>query len=315
MTGLPRTAAAIALSMLTGCASVVNGPTQSVGVSSVPPGATVRVDGVEVGRTPLVAEIDRRAGHVVSLSKPPFGTRELTLSRSTSAWVLGNALFGYFGLIGLGVDAATGGLYRLYPPALDATLSVPPGPASAEPDAPVELDEPDPALATIVPKGPPERRPAVGDGAAPRVGGTAAPAPAPHAPPPRSRREGLFVGAALGASTYLPLPLPIVELGYEFDRLGVRARIGALFVGRWALETSWALDAERRTRAYLTVGLDNALLDAYEFVGVGLERRLGRGDWFAQLDVTDGGNDDRFDGGNGITEAGIAAGLSVGLRR
>lgn len=45
----------------------------------------------------------------------------MTLTKSVSGWVWGNIIFG--GLIGLAVDAITGGLYNLNPGQLAATLA------------------------------------------------------------------------------------------------------------------------------------------------------------------------------------------------
>ena len=49
------------------------------------------------------------------------GPFELPLRRSTSGWVWGNLVFG--GLPGLAVDAITGGLYKLEPTQVNASLA------------------------------------------------------------------------------------------------------------------------------------------------------------------------------------------------
>ncbi|MFH1337185.1 MAG: PEGA domain-containing protein, partial [Candidatus Zixiibacteriota bacterium] len=46
---------------------------------------------------------------------------EATITRSVSGWVWGNVLFG--GLIGLAVDAISGGLYKLTPDQVAGTLT------------------------------------------------------------------------------------------------------------------------------------------------------------------------------------------------
>jgi hypothetical protein len=46
---------------------------------------------------------------------------DLTLTRSVSGWVWGNVAFG--GLIGLAVDAIDGGMYKLSPEQLTASLT------------------------------------------------------------------------------------------------------------------------------------------------------------------------------------------------
>ena len=47
---------------------------------------------------------------------------EVVLTRQTSAWVLGNLVFGLGAPIGILIDAAAGGMYTLRPGQIDATL-------------------------------------------------------------------------------------------------------------------------------------------------------------------------------------------------
>ena len=60
---------------------------------------------------------------------PGYQPFEATVTRSVSGWVAGNILFG--GLIGLSVDAISGGLYTLGPEQITATLTASPQPAVA----------------------------------------------------------------------------------------------------------------------------------------------------------------------------------------
>lgn len=105
---------------VTGCASIMHGTTQSVGISSSPSGASVSVDGQNFGTTPAFADLSRNGTHIVSISLPGYRTQDLTLTKSVSDWVWGNIVFG--GIIGLAVDAATGGLYKLSPEQMVASL-------------------------------------------------------------------------------------------------------------------------------------------------------------------------------------------------
>jgi hypothetical protein len=73
-----------------------------------------------VGRTPVIAKLARGDNHVVRLELPGYQPFETTFTKSVSGWVWGNILFG--GLIGLAVDAISGGLYYLTPEQLQATL-------------------------------------------------------------------------------------------------------------------------------------------------------------------------------------------------
>ncbi len=52
---------------------------------------------------------------------PGYQPFDLTLTHSVSGWVWGNVAFG--GLIGLAVDAISGGMYKLSPEQLAASLA------------------------------------------------------------------------------------------------------------------------------------------------------------------------------------------------
>lgn len=106
---------------LTACASIIHGSSQDIGISSSPTGAKVVVDSQPSATTPYVANLSRKDNHIVKLSMDGYAPAELTLTRSVSGWVWGNIVFG--GVIGLAVDAMTGGLYKLSPDQLQATLA------------------------------------------------------------------------------------------------------------------------------------------------------------------------------------------------
>lgn len=106
---------------LWGCATIMNGTSQKIGISSTPSGAKVTVNNQALGVTPLFADLKRSDHHVVTIEMEGYQKAELTITRSVSGWVWGNVLFG--GLIGLAVDAISGGLYKLSPDQLNATLA------------------------------------------------------------------------------------------------------------------------------------------------------------------------------------------------
>jgi predicted small secreted protein len=107
--------------VLTACASIMHGTSQDVGISSSPTGASVTVDNMMKAQTPFVAKLSRKDNHVIHIATDGYAPADLTLTRSTSGWVWGNIVFG--GLIGLAVDAMTGGLYNLTPDQLTTTLA------------------------------------------------------------------------------------------------------------------------------------------------------------------------------------------------
>lgn len=109
------------LLFVTGCATLMHGSRQDVGISSSPVGAAVTIDNQTMGKTPIVAELKRKQNHVVKIEMRGYEPFETTLTHKTSGWVWGNIAFG--GLIGLAVDAMTGSLYKLTPEQISATLS------------------------------------------------------------------------------------------------------------------------------------------------------------------------------------------------
>ncbi len=106
--------------MVAGCCTIMQGTTQSIGISSVPTGAKVSVDNSEKGKTPIVVNLTRKDNHFVKIEMEGYLPYEATFTRGTSGWVWGNIVFG--GIIGLAVDAMTGGLYYLTPNQVNAVL-------------------------------------------------------------------------------------------------------------------------------------------------------------------------------------------------
>jgi hypothetical protein len=123
-------AAAVAVA-LSGCASIINGQTQSMTIQSVPEGAEVSVtnragEKIHTGTTPATLTLKRGAGYfqaesyTISLVKEGFAAKELKIHGTMSGWYIGNLLFG--GIIGmLAVDPVTGAMYY-FPDSVVGTL-------------------------------------------------------------------------------------------------------------------------------------------------------------------------------------------------
>ena len=116
-----KSVSVLASLMMAGCATIMQGSKQQVGISSSPSGATIFVDDQRVGTTPATVPLARKSAHTVRLELAGYQPYEIALSRRTSGWVWGNLVFG--GLPGLAVDAITGGLYRLTPEDVQGTLT------------------------------------------------------------------------------------------------------------------------------------------------------------------------------------------------
>jgi len=108
-------------SIMLGCASIMHGTSQQIGIGSTPSGARVTVGGQSFGSTPVLANLKRGDSHIVKIELDGYFPYETTLTRRVSGWVWGNLLFG--GLIGLAVDAISGGIYNLTPEQIQATMA------------------------------------------------------------------------------------------------------------------------------------------------------------------------------------------------
>src|SRR5205085_4482 len=91
----------------TGCATIATGGggSQTVTVTSTPPGASVLVDGQPQGVTPATVSLSRKSEHTVELAAAGYEPARLTVTKKLNPWLIGNLLLG--GLIGVVVDVAT----------------------------------------------------------------------------------------------------------------------------------------------------------------------------------------------------------------
>jgi hypothetical protein len=97
-----------------GCALIVNGTMDSVFVESRPPGATVRVDGQAVARTPAKILLARGYPGRVTVEMEGYLPEELVFPRHFDAgWILFDLLLTLG--IGLPIDLATGAMWNFNP--------------------------------------------------------------------------------------------------------------------------------------------------------------------------------------------------------
>jgi len=96
-----------------GCASITRGTTENISISSTPSGATAELSGLDNPTscvTPCVVVVKRSADITVTINKEGYEPQVIPLTKeipgSGAAGFAGNVLLG--GLVGMGVDAATG---------------------------------------------------------------------------------------------------------------------------------------------------------------------------------------------------------------
>ena len=117
---------------LSACATIVNGSSQTVTVSTTPPGATCTVDrmGARIGavaQTPGSVRLDKSKNDLsVTCSKPGFQTATVTKAPSFGGATFGNIIAG--GVVGVVVDAASGANYE-YPGDIRLDLAAEAAPA------------------------------------------------------------------------------------------------------------------------------------------------------------------------------------------
>ena len=106
--------------LLSGCATIINGPTQAIPVASDPAFADVVVDGQSMGQTPTDITLTRKRNHLVILSKEGYRQKSIAVTRAIGYAVWGNAIAG--GLIGWGIDATSGSQNNLSPDIISVKL-------------------------------------------------------------------------------------------------------------------------------------------------------------------------------------------------
>lgn len=124
-----------------GCATVMQGGTQQITVGSVPPGATVVVDGFQRLKTPVVVELSRKEPHRLEISMDGYHTETVEIRNVSSSMPMGNVIAG--GLIGFAIDHSTGAAFRLVPEIVHVSLR-PAVPEKLEAQATTETPADDP---------------------------------------------------------------------------------------------------------------------------------------------------------------------------
>ena len=104
----------------TNCATIIHGTRQNIAFSSNPTGAEVSINGESKGKTPVIIKLKRNEDYIVKIQLSGYLPYEINVVKKVDAWIIGNIIFG--GLIGLVVDAASGGMYKLSPEQVSAEL-------------------------------------------------------------------------------------------------------------------------------------------------------------------------------------------------
>jgi len=105
---------------LCGCATVLNGTSQKIPVSSSPEGAKVTVDSKDVYTTPVKIRLERRRDHTLVFTKDGFDAQTVKVIHVLSESVCANTLL--FGPLGWAFDAYAGTQYKLVPDKINVEM-------------------------------------------------------------------------------------------------------------------------------------------------------------------------------------------------
>ena len=109
---------------LAACATVRRGTTEQVTFTSDPPSAVRTSTGLSCPQTPCTLEVNRKSEFIATFSEPGYESQDVAvqtrIAGAGAAGFAGNVLIG--GVIGMGVDAATGSTLEHYPNPVHASL-------------------------------------------------------------------------------------------------------------------------------------------------------------------------------------------------
>lgn len=105
--------------ILNSCATITTGTKQLVTINCNVDGATVSLDGVNVGKTPFTGEI-KKNGKVITIEKEGYKSYTIALSTSLEGLFWGNIITG--GTLGSVTDFATGAAYKYAPASYQVEL-------------------------------------------------------------------------------------------------------------------------------------------------------------------------------------------------
>ena len=104
-----------ALHVTSGCATLIDGSTQPVTFRSLPEGATVYVEGVARGKTPVVLELDRQSETIVEVQKDGYLRQSVEVENRMNGLLLVNLIWCLSCVLSTTTDYASGAAYHYDP--------------------------------------------------------------------------------------------------------------------------------------------------------------------------------------------------------
>lgn len=110
-----------ALFLLVGCGAIFTGTKQEISINSNPPGAKVTIKPTgQTGITPFTVSLEKKNQYTLLFEMEGYKPKEAFIDRNMRAGILILDILN--GLVGVVVDAATGGWYKLSPTTVTVTL-------------------------------------------------------------------------------------------------------------------------------------------------------------------------------------------------
>jgi hypothetical protein len=111
--------------LIQGCATITRGTTEVLVIETTPSGAEVDMSNGLRCKTPCAMEVKRKTNIVLDITKDGYESARINVlsevAGAGAAGMAGNVILG--GVIGAGVDAATGATKRLTPNPVKVTLN------------------------------------------------------------------------------------------------------------------------------------------------------------------------------------------------
>jgi uncharacterized protein YceK len=105
----------LSLLFIGGCATMISGTDQPVTFDSMPQGATVIVDGKNIGKTPLIVDIPRKSKSAVEFTLDGYTSQTVDLKSGFNPWVLLNGIWCMSCVFSTTTDYASGAAYQYAP--------------------------------------------------------------------------------------------------------------------------------------------------------------------------------------------------------
>lgn len=102
------------MNQVTGCATLIVNQNRKVWVATVPPGAAIKLDGNDIGKSPVTLTVyDIYATNQITADLAGYDSAADVVKTSVEPWTFLNLLLGQFGLVGFIIDWASGSMFEV----------------------------------------------------------------------------------------------------------------------------------------------------------------------------------------------------------